>query len=75
MTDKPYRTPKACYKKAPVRRETDFERRLRRMDQVPHYEDLEQLMARERHGFNTGFTINATLVPGRAQYIKEVSNG
>jgi hypothetical protein len=61
-----YTTPKCCYKKAPVRRETWMERKHRTiLHQIP------PLRSKILHG---NVTINKDLVPGEAKYIKEVSN-
>jgi hypothetical protein len=64
-----YKTPKACYRKAPVRRETYSEWVQRSWyQQVPKTEILN--VVKKQEGFTV--TINKDLVPGEAKYIKEV---
>lgn len=70
MSDKPYRTPKACYTKAPVRRETPLERRLRHYDQVPA---RVWIWTRFIDKGSMKVTYNKDLVPGKPLYYKEVT--
>lgn len=65
-----YKTPKACYEKAPVRRETLIERAYRLRDQISTEPETREYM----DTCGQSFTINRDLVPGEAKYIKEVSN-
>lgn len=64
-----YRSPKACYTKAPVRRETPIESFIRQCDQVPSLPFLNGMK-------ETGMTIrlNEGLKPGKPLYYKEVTN-
>lgn len=67
-----YRTPRACYTVAPVRRETNVERGYRMFNQVPHHSTMSALIKVEHNqGGTTSYTINAGLVPGKAKFIKE----
>jgi hypothetical protein len=70
-----YQTPKACYKKAPVRRETGFESIFRRADQVPNTQEHLDMLSSSNYGPLGDFTINHDLVPGEAKYIKDVCRG
>lgn len=66
-----YESPKACYRKAPVRRETRMERKRRQFDQVPK---VSWLYARLRSAEVLDYiTINKDLIPGKPKFIKEVS--
>jgi hypothetical protein len=68
-----YRTPKACYRKAPVRRETRMERKHRQFDQAPKIGHLyDRLRSAEMIDY---ITINRDLVPGEAKYVKDVCRG
>lgn len=77
MTDQPYRTPKCCYRKAPVRRENRMEAMYRHHNQVPTTAQhiILNRMERTGHKFIKDGTIriNHGLVPGEAKYIKEVT--
>jgi hypothetical protein len=66
-----YSTPKACYWKAPVRRETDYERLIRQDDQVLSLGDIRELVQVDVPLGDA--SINKDLVPGKAQYIKDIS--
>lgn len=65
-----YKSPKECYIKAPVRRETERERLFRHHDQVPARAWLWEKFKGNRF---VPYTVNKGLKPGRAQYIKDVS--
>lgn len=65
-----YRTPKACYKKAPVRREWPTESFIRNCDQVPSLPLLEGFKE-----MGQPFRINKDLVPGKAKFVKEPVRG
>ena len=68
-----YRTPQACYTKAPVRRENAIEWAYRvTHHQVPPFDVLRVLGkddTRPRH------TVNKGLRKGKASYIKDVTQG
>lgn len=68
-----YKTPRACYKKAPVRRETEREALRRQMLQVPCSDYWRMLVGQYEKGRAVKFTVNKDLVPGEAKYIKEVN--
>ena len=70
----PYKTPSACYTKAPVRRETPYERLMRRRDQVPNFYMNKFFRRREEAGTlheSVTCTVNKDLVPGEAKFIKD----
>jgi hypothetical protein len=69
-----YQTPKACYKKVPVRRETAEETLHRRNLQIPCDSFLRDVVRLKEAGKEVDITINKALVPGEAKYIKEVTN-
>lgn len=66
-----YTTPRACYERAPVRRETPTERRFRHCDQVPFVSRLPILFNPK----SSGFTINKGLRKGKPVFYKEVTQG
>lgn len=64
-----YHTPAACYKVAPVRRETRMERKRRQFDQVPKIDHLyHRLRSAEMLDY---ITINKDLKPGKARFVKD----
>lgn len=69
-----YKTPSACYKKAPCRHETPTERRFRQYDQVPMGQRMFTLPRLHALGcLREGITINKDLVPGSAKFVQEVT--
>jgi len=57
-----YRTPRACYRKAPVRRETALEQWSRQRDQLPDTQTLSEIFSILEGCHNVGFTVNNGLV-------------
>lgn len=66
---KPYISPKACYTKAPVRRETERERLYRMSDQLGPIFRMSMILDAAKS--NTGITVNRDLEPGEAKYVKD----
>lgn len=65
----------ACYRKAPVRRETPEEKRYRRYDQVPMGQHIFTILRLYKRGaLREGITVNKDLVPGEAKFVKEVTH-
>ena len=68
-----YTTPKACYVKAPVRRESIYDAVWRTHTQpLVDYTPFE-LESASNNG--SEFTTNATLIPGKASHVKVVTQG